>query len=81
MPVFANTSAGLYVYPNPVKNTLNIVLQAQKQQVVSVYNITGQAVARIIPGSKKELEVNTDSWKPGIYFVEYCGESVKFIKE
>ncbi len=81
MPVFANTSAGLYVYPNPVKNTLNIVLQAQKQQVVSVYNITGQAAARIIPGSKKELEVNTDSWKPGIYFVEYCGESVKFIKE
>ena len=81
MPVFNNSSAALYVYPNPVKNVLNVVLPAQQRQVLSVYKITGQTVTKVIPGNKTELELNTESWKPGMYFVEYGTESVKFIKE
>lgn len=73
---------GLAVYPNPVQNILNVVLPMQALQMpVSVYNITGQLVARVIPGNNTTLEINTLNWKAGMYFVNYGSESVKFVKK
>ena len=53
---------GVSVYPNPVKNTLNIT--AGKNAKVSVFNAIGSVIYN---GNSKTID--TQSWNKGIYFV------------
>ncbi|MCK5787491.1 MAG: T9SS type A sorting domain-containing protein [Chlamydiia bacterium] len=53
---------GVSVYPNPVKNVLNI--KAGKDAKVTVLNTIGSTVYE-----GKAEAINTQSWKKGLYFV------------
>jgi Secretion system C-terminal sorting domain len=81
MPVFTNNSEALQVYPNPVKNMVHVVLRENSNLPISVYNTTGQMVARIIPDGYLDLNINTETWTPGLYMIYSGSSSAKFIKE
>lgn len=74
-------SRDIVLFPNPAQNLVNIVLPGQLPLLpVTICNITGQVVARIFPPGNR-LQVNTAGWKAGMYFVNYGGTRLKFIKE
>lgn len=63
------------VYPNPVKDVLNIT---SDNEYVSVKNILGVEVF----SGKNVQSIDVASWAPGVYFVHLSsGEVVKLIKE
>jgi hypothetical protein len=81
MPVFANNPS-VRVYPNPAKNVLNVVLPTETNyKRLTVYDISGRLITMMVPGNKTNLQINTETWVPGIYILYYGNESVKFVKE
>lgn len=66
------------LYPNPVKDILNIRLnKGLELKQITIYNILGQLVT-----SSKNLKINTTNLKSGVYFIEVetnQGKSVKKI--
>lgn len=92
MTVFYNTSnlstqdldkSNSLVYPNPVKDVLNISYD-KKINAVGLYNLTGQQViSKVI--NAKECKIDTSTLVPGTYLlkVDFNDEekTVKIIKE
>jgi len=70
------------VYPNPVKDILNIDLGISddgKENKISIYNISGQLIySNNDYGIKRSVLVA--SWKAGIYVVVVNGKRTKIIK-
>ncbi len=71
------------IYPNPVKNSLNITAKlAINISSISVYNTQGQVVQIVVNPSKT---IDVSSLKTGNYFVKIVSENgisgTKFIKE
>lgn len=82
MPVFSSVGSSLRVFPNPAKNSVNIVIpETAVKQPLSVYNISGQLVTRTVPGSTGEVTLLTGNWQAGVYLVRYGTETTRFIKE
>jgi hypothetical protein len=75
--------ASLKMYPNPVKNKLNIEANGSIQKV-SVYNVLGQEVMSVSPKSNT-TSLQTNQLKIGIYIVKIDIDGVirtsKFLKE
>ncbi len=78
-PTFSNANAGVYVYPNPFTEEINIsVLSANKYEKISahVYNSYGQLV-KSIPNSKTSQvysqKIDLNNLPSGIYFVKVIG--------
>lgn len=81
-PVVNNFNTGIKVYPNPASNTAHIRLPYQSSLPVSVYNVSGQLVARVIlPDNHDDIQIDTDQWAAGMYIVCFNGQSARFIKE
>lgn len=56
------------VTPNPANNTLSISCESQINKIVlGTYN--GQTIATINGNNQKEIRINTEGYKAGIYFV------------
>jgi len=75
--------SGIVLYPNPVRNTLNIAVPNDGQvQSASVYDLLGKQVAS---GAPMGNSVDTSALAGGVYFVHfnYNGKELvrKFIKE
>ena len=72
-PNFNKPSSSLSVYPNPVKNNLNI---RNSQSIVhcKIYNNYGVIVKSINLNGEKELEMDVSSFKSGLYVVCVCTE-------
>ncbi len=64
-------------YPNPVSNSLNIESQLPLNQVV-IMNSVGQVIEDIRNSGQTTIQVQTDSWMKGMYFIRYYCEK-KFI--
>ena len=69
-------------YPNPARS--NIILPYEladgETATMSIYNINGQLIERFELGSHfKQVQLNVNSYSPGIYLYEYKGKSNKFI--
>jgi hypothetical protein len=70
------------IYPNPAKNTVNIVLpQAQQAATLDVYDVSGRFITRVNTTHLQTMSLNTASWAPGAYKVSYGSASATFIKE
>lgn len=71
------------VYPNPVKDILNISLE-QDIVAVSLYNVLGQEIQKKLYGSK-EITIDLSSIVTGTYFVKVISndgvKTLKVIKE
>lgn len=69
-------------YPNPARS--NIILPYEladgETATMSIYNINGQLIERFELGSNfNQVQLNVNSYSPGIYLYEYKGRSNKFI--
>ncbi|MEL6192478.1 MAG: T9SS type A sorting domain-containing protein, partial [Bacteroidota bacterium] len=74
------------LYPNPTSSTFNVNLgfSSPKKVGIGIYNMMGQKMTLIQPGTVQTYEenINVSSWAPGIYLVTVQtpeGETVKRI--
>lgn len=89
IPVFANIEVGvtqaklsesLSLYPNPARNTLNIVVSEEftTKKNLKIYNANGQSVyeGNLLSGSRQQLSL--DQFQNGIYWLQLdcLGQSV-----
>ena len=72
-----NKTPALQVYPNPVKDVLNIKLNKGIEFYnINIYNALGQFINSI-----EKLKINTSNLKNGIYFVEIESNQGKSTKK
>jgi len=65
------------IYPNPVKNELNIdLIQGLQLQKVNIYNTLGQFII-----SSKKSKIDTSNLTNSIYFVEVETDQGKSVKK
>ncbi len=58
------------VYPNPFKNRFSILLAPGSEVVeISIYNNLGKLIQTIPGHDKNEIQLETESWRPGVYFL------------
>jgi hypothetical protein len=67
--------ASVFVYPNPVVNTLNIQ-GVDENTLLEVYNLTGKSVLK-----DKGTELDVTSLTQGTYILRVNNQYVKFIKK
>ena len=69
-------------YPNPARSniTLPYELEDGEKETMSIYNLNGQLIERFeISSHFNQVQLNVNSYSPGIYLYEYKGRSNKFI--
>ena len=69
------TAQKISIYPNPVKNTLNIA--GLNNFYYKIQNLTGQSV---LSGYSKG-QIDIEMLKTGVYILEINNQKIKFIKE
>jgi hypothetical protein len=73
---------GCRIYPNPVKNILNIVREHPDMEIIGIYNILGRPV--ILPDAC-DTRVDVSALARGIYFLRLktgaVHDALAFIKE
>ena len=57
------------MYPNPVKNSLNIVSYAAGINSISIFNLNGQEVLNTTVNAN-QIRINTSSLANGVYIVD-----------
>jgi len=67
------------VYPNPVKNSLNIINENNQINQIYILDITGKIVITTLLQDTKQVDVS--NLKAGVYFVKFEDSIRKFIKE
>jgi len=76
--IFSNVA----IYPNPVKNVLNIKGLDNTIKSATIFNLTGQ---RVISQTENLNEINTSSLTPGVYFLnletQTASKTIKIVKE
>ncbi|WP_310560369.1 T9SS type A sorting domain-containing protein [Flavobacterium sp.] len=77
----------IYLYPNPTKETLNILVPSNfgLPNSYAISNTLGQIISRKAVSKEADLIVNTSSLSKGIYFIKITKEdqtkTLQFIKE
>jgi hypothetical protein len=69
------------MFPNPVKNTLNISSNNIKVDKVEVFNLSGKKMITKQINSGNEIKLNVSSLSIGIYFVKLYSTSAVFTKK
>ncbi len=58
------------VFPNPVKNELNIDLNFEsKKAMIKVFDVLGKIIYNENIGRSNGLKINTLNWNSGVYFL------------
>jgi hypothetical protein len=81
---FTSLSQQLDVYPNPVKEFLNIVIESNqsKSNVIIIYDINSREVYKKTLGFNENfLKIPVTDWNMGIYFVLYLNGEHGFGKK
>lgn len=72
-------TAAWAVYPNPVRNELNITFTGiLGDRQAAVYDLTGR---QVLAGELKGESINVSMLPAGIYILKLDGRSQKFVKE
>ena len=69
-------------YPNPARSNVSLPYELADGETatMSIYNLNGQLIERFEIGSHfNQVQLNVNSYSPGIYLYEYKGRSNKFI--
>ena len=76
-------SVSLVVYPNPVKNSLNVTLNGQQgHYLLNVFDFWGRLVLKTnFENGQLPNMINTAQWKPGIYQVVVEGENGRVVNQ
>ena len=77
-------NSGVNVYPNPIRNDLNIEFTDKSSRTIKVYDLLGNVLIEKILNSKNEI-IDMSMLEDGIYIINIkTGESIvsyKMIKE
>lgn len=69
----------LNIYPNPVKQSLNIYFDSSNE-IVSIYNSIGKLM-KTIPNLKEKVIIDVTDLPNGVYFIKKGSKSNTFIKK
>jgi len=78
-----NINPTIEFYPNPVYDNLKIKITEPKESNITIYDLNGKVIytKAIDPlNDGFELNINTQNWLSGIYFVKTNGSTHKIIK-
>lgn len=76
----------LHVFPNPADGQMNVEIGGThaKSGMLRIYNAMGQEVHRefipIATGTQAVKPLSVENWDPGIYYVKFGTQTIKFIK-
>ena len=74
--------AGINIYPNPVRNVLNIDATNMPVSKVVITNLLGQEVYNMPVGQPSNVQINVASLQPGVYLLRINDTEVRrFVKE
>lgn len=82
----SNEDIGIKIYPNPVYDHINIVMNKSlnKDCIITIRTISGEAIAEYNDIGSTHLKINTAEYQSGVYIIEYKNnyitKSYKFIK-
>ncbi len=77
----------IYLYPNPTKETINIVIPSNfgLPNSFTIYNSLGQTISQKEVAKETDLTVNTSAFSNGVYFITVAKcdskKTLQFIKE
>ena len=71
----------LNIYPNPIKNTLNINNNKSKIDKVEVFNIVGKRLIFRQYNSSNEIKLDVSSLSSGVYFIKVYNAKSVFTKK
>ena len=75
------TEASYSVYPNPVKDEINVTSKEMIEEV-TIYNINGQqTTVNGQQSSSTGMTINVSNLNPGVYFIKVNDKVQKFIKQ
>lgn len=69
-----NLKSRLTVYPNPAKNNFTVKLTVDQKGSVKIFSLTGQELFNKSLSSDQKLDINVNSFAPGVYIVTYVDE-------
>ncbi|HET8803831.1 MAG TPA: choice-of-anchor tandem repeat GloVer-containing protein [Aequorivita sp.] len=72
-------SSSVYLFPNPLKDMLNISLAENKETEIKLYDISGKLILTKTINSSATLDFN--SLKSGVYVIQIENGSYKLVKE
>jgi hypothetical protein len=58
------------VFPNPIQDKLYIQIASTAKSNIIIYNELGQLIYQKDLNNTDQIELNTESWKKGIYFIQ-----------
>ena len=67
----------IVVRPNPFDD--KVIIETTYNEPITIYSVTGQKVYES-SGHETTMEIQTSSWKPGIYFVRTRNRNMKIVK-
>ena len=76
------SEAGLEVFPNPCKDRIRLRLPAQaKAEALRVFDLYGRCLLQVsVPTGQTRFELDTQSWKSGVYMLRFAEKSVRLVK-
>ncbi len=74
-----SNKSNIEIYPNPVKDHLNINLNKEIKGELTITNQLGQVVKKINADDKR-LFIDIEGLTAGIYFINILNEKVRFVK-
>lgn len=69
------------MYPNPANEKFILEGEALNNSIVRIVNLVGQSIQNFPQISENKLEIFTQNWKSGIYFVEITKGNLKATKK
>jgi hypothetical protein len=70
-----NTPSTINVYPNPVKDELNIELNGQAVLGVTIFDLSGQIVLNNQNNRQGQVRIDLSELMPGAYVLQILGSS------
>jgi hypothetical protein len=77
----SNLSNSIQLYPNPAKESFNIILPDNNTvHEITVTNILGNVVEKIQVNKQNKVEVNSSSFSKGVYFIKINTQEGNVVK-
>lgn len=74
--------AGATVYPNPVRDRLTVTLpEGLLSAAIQIVDLTGRQIDAVDASGQVSVEVDTGSWKKGVYLVKIVSGSDVLVKK
>ncbi|MDE1191507.1 MAG: T9SS type A sorting domain-containing protein [Arachidicoccus sp.] len=79
IPVNSLLTDGLSVFPNPVRNKLNINYDASTQgSIISIYTINGQLInSYVVPAQSVQTIIDVSKYSSGSYILVFKSQNNK----